>query len=53
MVKIHTNESHNIELKESWNDKYLEWVCGFANAQGGKIYIGVNDQREVEVTQRF
>lgn len=25
----------------------MEWVCGFANAQGGKIYIGVNDQREV------
>ena len=41
------NESQNIEYKESWNDKYLEWVCGFANAQGGKIYIGINDAKEV------
>lgn len=41
------SESQNIEYKESWNDKYLEWICGFANAQGGKIYIGVNDDREV------
>lgn len=31
------DESQNTEYKESWNDKYLEWICGFANAQGGKI----------------
>lgn len=41
------NESQNIEYKESWRDDYLKWICGFANAQGGKIYIGVNDDREV------
>lgn len=40
-------ESQNIEYKESWNDKYLEWICGFANAQGGKIYIGINDAKQV------
>lgn len=40
-------ESQNIEYKESWNDKYLQWICGFANAQGGKIYIGVNDERSI------
>lgn len=28
-------------------DDYLEWICGFANAQGGKIYIGCNDDGEV------
>lgn len=32
-------ESHNIEWKESWRDKYFKWICGFVNAQGGKIYI--------------
>ena len=32
-------ESQNIEWKESWRDEYLKWICGFANAQGGKIYI--------------
>ena len=36
-------ESQNIEWKESWRDEYLKWICGFANAQGGKIYIGKND----------
>ena len=35
------SESQNIEYKESWNDKYLQWICGFANAQGGRIYIGI------------
>lgn len=40
-------ESQNIEYKESWRDEYLKWICGFANAQGGRIYIGVNDDKEV------
>jgi ATP-dependent DNA helicase RecG len=37
------SESQNIEYKSSWHDDYLKWVCDFANAQGGKIYIGMND----------
>ena len=40
-------ESQNIEYKESWRDEYLKWICGFANAQGGKIYIGKNDEGTV------
>ena len=40
-------ESQNIEYKESWRDEYLKWVCGFANAQGGKIFIGCDDKGEV------
>lgn len=40
-------ESQNTEYKESWRDEYLKWICGFANAQGGRIYLGVNDAREV------
>ena len=40
-------ESQNIEYKEAWRDEYLKWVCGFANAQGGKIYIGCDDNGEV------
>lgn len=36
-------ESQNIEYKESWRDEYLKWICGFANAQGGSIYIGIDD----------
>ena len=40
-------ESQNIEWKESWRDEYLKWICGFANAQGGTIYIGCNDDGKV------
>ena len=36
-------ESQNTEWKESWRDEYLKWICGFANAQGGALYIGKND----------
>ena len=36
-------ENQNIEWKESWKDEYLKWICGFANASGGKIIIGKND----------
>ncbi|MCM1049017.1 MAG: putative DNA binding domain-containing protein [Clostridiales bacterium] len=36
-------ESQNVEWKQSWRDEYLKWICGFANAQGGKIYIGAKD----------
>lgn len=35
-------EQHNIEWKSTWKDGYLKWICGFANAQGGRIYIGMN-----------
>ena len=40
-------ESQNIEYKESWRDEYLKWVCGFANAQGGTIFIGIDDAGNV------
>ena len=40
-------ESQNIEWKESWRDEYLKWICGFANAKGGKLIIGQNDKGEV------
>ena len=36
-------ENQNIEWKESWRDEYLKWICGFANAQGGVLNIGIND----------
>lgn len=37
------SESQNIEWKRSWHDDYLKWICGFANAHGGRIYIGKDD----------
>lgn len=41
------SDSQNIEYKESWRDEYLKWICGFANAQGGRIYIGIDDNQQV------
>ncbi len=41
------NENQNTEYKRIWKDEYLKWVSGFANAQGGKIYIGIDDDMTV------
>ena len=40
-------EQQNIEYKQSWHDDYLKWICGFANANGGTIFIGKNDNGKV------
>jgi predicted HTH transcriptional regulator len=37
------SESQNIEYKSTWRDEYLKWICGFANANGGTIFIGKGD----------
>ncbi|MDO8928620.1 MAG: ATP-binding protein, partial [Bacteroidota bacterium] len=42
-----TTENQNIEWKETWRDEYIKWICGFANAQGGKLIIGKNDNGEI------
>ncbi len=40
-------ETQNIEFKQSWHDEYLKWICGFANAQGGVLYIGKDDSGKI------
>jgi ATP-dependent DNA helicase RecG len=40
-------ENQNTEWKESWRDEYLKWICGFANAKGGHIDIGRNDDGKI------
>ena len=40
-------ENQNIEWKSKWDNEYLGWICGFANAQGGKLYIGCDDDGNV------
>ena len=40
----HTKEHQNIEWKESWHNDYFKWICGFANAQGGNLFIGIDDK---------
>lgn len=41
------SESQNIEYKSTWRDEYLKWICGFANANGGTIFIGKDDNGKV------
>lgn len=40
-------ECQNIEWKRVWKDDYLAWICAFANADGGKLYIGCDDNGNV------
>ena len=40
-------EKQNIEYKSIWKDEYLKWICGYANAQGGTLFIGRNDKGKV------
>jgi len=40
-------ETQQIEYKALWKDDYLKWICGFANAQGGILSVGVDDEGRV------
>jgi ATP-dependent DNA helicase RecG len=40
-------ENQNIEYKSIWKDEYLKWICGFANAQGGTLIIGKDDDGKI------
>ncbi|MBD3328329.1 transcriptional regulator [Candidatus Peregrinibacteria bacterium] len=37
-------ESHNIEYKRRWNDDCLKAIASMANASGGTLYLGLDDQ---------
>lgn len=41
-------ESQNIEYKSVWKDEYLKWICGFAKANGGTLFVGVDDTGKVK-----
>jgi len=40
-------ENQNVEFKRCWRDEYLRWICGFANAEGGAIWLGIDDDKSV------
>ena len=37
-------ETQRIEWKESWRDECVKWLCGFANANGGVLVIGRDNE---------
>lgn len=40
-------EHQGAEWKEIWKDEYLKWICGYANAQGGTLIIGKDDNGDI------
>lgn len=40
-------EHQSIEWKKNWQDEYLKWICGYANAYGGTLFIGKDDNGNV------
>jgi ATP-dependent DNA helicase RecG len=47
-MKLQINESQNIEFKQTWRDEYIKWLSAFGNTDGGKLYIGVDDDGEIK-----
>lgn len=47
------SEQQNIEWKQSWRDEYLKWICAFANTEGGKLYIGKDDDGNIVHLQNY
>ncbi len=43
-------ESQVVEFKRVWRDESLKELCGFANAQGGTLVLGVDDAGRAEET---
>jgi ATP-dependent DNA helicase RecG len=37
-------ESQNVEFKSNWRDEYLKVISAFANTDGGKLMIGIDDK---------
>ena len=39
-------ENQHTEFKQIWKDAFLKSICAFANAQGGTLYVGMNNKGE-------
>ncbi len=42
-MDLESVESHTTEFKSAWRDEYLKSICAFANTNGGRLLIGVDD----------
>ena len=41
-------ENQNTEYKRIWQDENLKSICAFANTSGGTIYVGIDDEGNIE-----
>ena len=46
-MPIPSHESETVEFKRSFDREAIETLCAFANAQGGSVYIGIDDAGRV------
>ena len=44
---IQQGENQHIEFKPSFNEDVIETLCAFANAKGGTVYIGIQNNGEI------
>ncbi len=47
LLGIEQGESEILEFKTSFQKEVIETIVAFANAKGGKIFIGVSDSGEI------
>ncbi len=40
-------EKQTIEFKSKWKDEFLKVIAAFANSEGGKLFIGIDDKGKV------
>jgi ATP-dependent DNA helicase RecG len=45
---MQTGEGYHLEFKESLDKSLIEEVCAFANSSGGKVLLGVSNDREIK-----
>lgn len=44
---LEAGESQTVEFMEGFSDKFMREMVALANAEGGRILLGVNDQNEI------
>ncbi|WHH60673.1 helix-turn-helix domain-containing protein [Petroclostridium sp. X23] len=49
-IIIQEGESYKVEFKESIDKTLVEEVCAFANASGGRLFIGISDNGKITGT---
>lgn len=49
-IIIQEGEGQRIEFKESFTSSLAKDIVAFANALGGRIFIGIDDNRKVKGT---
>jgi len=45
---LQQGEGYNLEFKESYNSNLAKEICAMANANGGKILIGITDDGKIK-----